>query len=109
MLRTPVVAVGWLCCLSVAASIGLGQSNLSAAELFGFVRDPRSLPVPAAEVRLTSLSNGRAFRANADGSGEYRFLLVPASEYELQVASAGFRPVRISAVELAVGQSLQLD
>ncbi|HEY2849742.1 MAG TPA: carboxypeptidase-like regulatory domain-containing protein, partial [Gemmatimonadaceae bacterium] len=89
----PVLGLAIVCELVLATGVAAGQTT----GIFGVVRvdvsDPQHRPVPQADVTLRGqLSNWRE-QAQTDAEGRASFATVPAGEYVLSVASAGFRTV----------------
>ena len=85
------------------------QASSSTAELRGQVTDSNGAVVPNATVTLTDTAKGTVRTATTDGSGQYVFLVVPPSDYELKVeaASANFS-ARSARVTLTVGEQANI-
>src|SRR2546426_3424704 len=84
------------------------QSPSTGAQLSGTILDPNSAVVPGATVTLRSDTTGVEQSTTADASGQYAFLLVPAGQYTLTVAAAGFSKLTDTRVTLTGGQIAQL-
>src|SRR2546422_9320801 len=84
------------------------QSPSTGAQLSGTILDPNSAVVPGATVTLRSDTTGVEQSTTADASGQYAFLLVPAGQYTLTVAAAGFSKLTDTRVTLTVGQLAKL-
>ena len=84
------------------------QSPSTGAQLSGTILDPNSAVVPGATVTLRSDTTGVEQSTTADASGQYAFLLVPAGQYTLTVAAAGFSKLTDTGVTLTVGQLAKL-
>ncbi|HEV2705768.1 MAG TPA: TonB-dependent receptor [Pyrinomonadaceae bacterium] len=95
--------------LSAGVSTAFSQASSSTAELRGQVTDVVGAAVPNATVTITDLSKGVSRTTNTDEEGNYVFLNLPPSSYELKVAasSGGFAPGS-TRVELTVGQQANI-
>src|SRR2546428_3247733 len=80
------------------------QSPSTGAQLSGTILDPNSAVVPGATVTLRSDTTGFEQSTTADASGQYAFLLVPAGQYTLPLAAAGFSKLTDTRVTMTVGQ-----
>ena len=98
-------------CLVLAAGVSpaFSQASSSTAELRGQVTDSAGAAVPNATVTITDLSKGTSRTSTTDEEGNYVFLNLLPSSYELKVAAAsgGFAPGS-TRVELTVGQQANL-
>src|SRR6058998_3882892 len=102
-----------ICCMTMlflifAAVPAFPQSPSTGAQLSGTVLDPNGAVVPVATVTLRSDTTGVEQSTTADASGQYAFLLVPAGQYTLTVAAAGFSKLTDTGVTLTVGQLAKL-
>src|SRR5438876_2973142 len=84
------------------------QSPSPGAQLRGTILDPNSAVVAGETVTLRSDSTLVEQSTTADASGQYAFLLVPAGQYTLTVAAAGFSKLTDTGVTLTVGQLAKL-
>ena len=70
--------------------------NLRAQSFRGSIRgeitDAHSLHVAGAKVVARNLGTSETREVTADAEGEYRFLELPAGEYEVSAVAAGFEP-----------------
>ncbi|MBA3357250.1 MAG: TonB-dependent receptor [Pyrinomonadaceae bacterium] len=95
--------------LSAGAVPVFSQASSSTAELRGQVTDLNGGLVPGATVTLTDVDKGTSRTATTDATGQYVFLAVPPSDYELKVeaATANFG-TSTTHVTLNVGQQSNL-
>jgi hypothetical protein len=95
--------------LAAGVSPAFSQASSSTAELRGQVTDPAGAAVAGASVTITDLNKGTSRTATTDAEGNYVFLNLLPSAYELKVtaASGGFAPGS-TRVELTVGQQANL-
>src|SRR5215213_1880582 len=79
----------FLALFSMAAVVPVfSQASGSTAELRGQVTDSNGAVVPGATVTLTDVDKGTSRTATTDESGQYIFLAVPPSGYQLKVEAA---------------------
>jgi Carboxypeptidase regulatory-like domain/TonB dependent receptor len=86
-------------------SIAFAQASSSTAEVRGQVTDSAGAAVPNATVNITDVSKGTSRTTTTDADGNYIFLNLLPSTYDLKIeaASGGFAPGS-TRVELTVGQ-----
>lgn len=85
------------------------QSSGSTAELRGTVTDANGGVVPGATVTITDISRGTSRSATTDESGQYVFIAVPPSDYQLKVeAAAGNFAASSTNITLTVGQQANI-
>lgn len=85
------------------------QASGSTAELRGQVTDPNGALVPGATVTLTDVGKGTSRTATTDESGQYIFIAVPPSDYQLKVeASARNFAASSTNITLTVGQQANI-
>ncbi|QHS52613.1 TonB-dependent receptor [Edaphobacter sp. 12200R-103] len=104
MIRTRLFATAIL--LGLTATLAGAQTNYVAVR--GTVRDPQSLGVPAATVKLTDEKTGRERETTADAQGAYELGGLLPGAYVLEATSRGFA-VTTREVLLEVGQQATLD
>lgn len=81
------------------------QASSSTAELRGQVTDSNGAAIPGATVSLRDAARGTTRTATTDDNGQYIFLAVPPSDYELKVEAAGGNfAVNTKNIQLTVGQ-----
>jgi hypothetical protein len=57
----------------------------------GTVADPQGAVVSGAQVKATQVETGSVLTTTSDGSGSFRFNLIPAGTYKLEVSAQGFK------------------
>jgi len=85
-----------------------GTTALLSAQSFrgtirGEVTDSQGLHIAGAKVIARNLGTSETREVTADESGEYRFLELPAGEYEVSAVATGFEEVRAPKVRVEVG------
>lgn len=95
--------------LAVGVPQGMSQASSSTAELRGQVTDQAGALVPNATVTITDIAKGTSRTTQTDPDGNFVFLNLLPSSYELKVsaASGGFAPGS-TRVELTVGQQANI-
>ena len=84
------------------------QFGNTAAQSFrggirGEITDAHGLPVAGAKVIARNLGTSETREVSADAEGEYRFLELPAGEYEVSAVAPGLQEARVSLVRVEVG------
>jgi hypothetical protein len=85
-----------------------GKEARVAAQSFrggirGEVTDAHGLHVPGAKVVARNLGTSETREVATDADGEYRFLELPAGEYEVSAVASGFEEVHAPQVRVEVG------
>jgi outer membrane receptor protein involved in Fe transport len=93
-----------LLCLSA----GLAQTQASSADLSGSVVDQTGAVIPGATVIVRDSTTGFTRTATTNNSGEFKFISLPPSDYEISAEAGGFKKSVIPTVKLTVGQGASL-
>jgi len=84
-----------------------GTLNLQAQSFRGGIRgeitDAHGLHVAGAKVVARNLGTSETREVTADAEGQYRFLELPAGEYEVSVIAPGLQEVRVPRVRVEIG------
>lgn len=95
--------------LVVCVGAVLPQASSSTAELRGQVTDTNGAAIPNAAVTLTDTARNTTRTATTDENGEYIFLVVPPSDYDLKVEAAGGNfAAATRRITLTVGQQANI-
>src|SRR6202166_1271799 len=82
-------------------------ANVAAQSFRGGIRgeitDAHGLRVAGAKVTARNLGTSETREVAADADGEYRFLELPAGEYEVSAMAPGLQEARVSRVRVEVG------
>jgi hypothetical protein len=82
-------------------------ANVAAQSFRGGIRgeitDAHGLRVAGAKVIARNLGTSETREVTADADGEYRFLELPAGEYEVSAVAPGLQEARVSRVRVEVG------
>ncbi|HEV2667741.1 MAG TPA: TonB-dependent receptor, partial [Blastocatellia bacterium] len=100
---TIVIALASLAVMIASDTSAFAQASSSTAELRGQVTDDNGAVIPNAKLTLTDVVKGTSRVAASDGSGNYVFLGLLPSTYELRVEAQGFGE-KATRIELTVGQ-----
>src|SRR5438105_3915171 len=57
----------------------------------GTVVDPQAAIVSGAQIKATQLGQGTVFTTTSDNSGLFRFNLIPAGTYKIEITKQGFK------------------
>src|SRR6188508_2251787 len=102
MCRTSLLAV-----LIFLTSLSFGQTGL--ATVTGTISDTSGAVIANAPVSLMNLDNGQLFTAASSNTGNYNVSQLPIGDYDLTVASPGFKTFTHSKFHLAAGQTMRED
>ena len=102
-MRRILLVAGLLFC----ASVGFGQTVL--AVVTGTITDSTGAVIANAPVSLKNLENGQVFTAATSTTGNFTVSQVPIGEYDLTVASSGFKTYTHSKFHLAAAQVMRED
>ena len=102
--------VGLLLCVFVfATATAQAQASSSLAEVRGQVTDTTGAVIPNATVTLTDTARGTTRTAQTDENGEYTFLAIPPTDYELKVEATGSNfAANTTRVTLTIGQQANI-
>jgi hypothetical protein len=92
----------------VFAGAAFAQAQASSADLNGTVTDPSGAVVPGATVTARDTATGVTRNTTSDESGEYKFIGLPPSTYEITAEATTFKKTIIPTVRLTVGQNAEL-
>lgn len=84
-------------------------AQITAGRLDGTVRDPQGLALPGVSITLESPALLGSRVATSDVDGSYRFLGLPAGEYDLTFELSGFGTLVREGVTVVTGQTFTVD
>src|SRR3984893_704029 len=87
----------------------LRAQTAGTGALTGTVKDPSGAVVPNATVTITSLDTGSVRTTMTGADGSYKFNLLPTGNYRVRMEAAGFKPLEIPSVAVAVTETAVLD
>ena len=86
----------------------LAQATASG-NIAGVVTDPTGAAVVGASVTVTSTATNAERKTTTNGSGEYRFDLLPAGTYQLSVQASGFGAAQVKGLQVLVGTTASVN
>lgn len=93
----------------IGVSPAFSQASSSTAELRGRITDSAAAAVPNATVTVTDVNKGTSRTVTSDAEGNYVFLNLPPSSYDLKVeTTTGFAPSS-TRIELTVGEQANIS
>ncbi|MGE0641170.1 MAG: TonB-dependent receptor [Thermoanaerobaculia bacterium] len=95
--------------LLVAGSPLWSQSQATTGVIEGIVKDESGAVLPGATVVLTNRDTNFARTVTTEANGRFRAILLPLGSYRAETSLDGFTTSVVEGIELAVGQSVQLD
>jgi hypothetical protein len=100
-----------LCCaaLLVLTGAAMAQSQATAADLAGFVRDPSGAVVAGATVTARNTATNLTRNATSNDEGFYQIINLPPGDYEVTVEAANFKKALLPNIKLTVGQRADID
>jgi len=98
-----MIALASLTVMIASNTAAFAQASSSTAELRGQVTDANGAAIPNAKLTLTDTVKGASRTATSDGEGNYVFLSLLPSSYDLKVEAQGFG-ASTTRLELTVGQ-----
>src|SRR5262245_47511509 len=104
---TIMIALASLAVMIASNTPIFAQASGSTAELRGQVTDANGAAIPNAKLTLTDLAKGSSRVAASDGDGNYVFLGLLPSSYDLKVEAQGFSATA-TKLELTVGQQANI-
>jgi len=75
----------------------------------GTVRDHSGAVVPGANITVTSVEQGAAFRTTSNAEGEYLIAALRAGRYNLSVATPDFKPFEVKDIVLRIAEKTRVD
>src|SRR5271154_2710324 len=87
----------------IAAGAGVG------GRISGTVKDSSGAVVPKASVSITNSATGVRQNLTTDEKGVYSFPSLPVGHYDLEIASAAFRPYRRTGIVIDANSALTID
>ncbi len=101
---------GILLCVCIFGTANTNaQASSSTAELRGNITDTTGAAIPNATVTLTDVTRGTTRTSITDENGDYIFLVVPPSDYDLKIeAASGNFAANTQRIRLAIGQQANI-
>src|SRR6266576_1851713 len=98
--RRPVSAL-----LLISASLAVGLSQTSTANLTGLISDPAAVAIPGVKVKLENIATHEKREAMSGSEGRFSFSQILPGVYDLQAEATGFKLFTQHNITLVSGQS----
>src|SRR5215813_13869887 len=103
------LGVSVLALLSVALVLCIpGFGQVLKGTISGTVVDPQGAVVSGAQVKATQTGTGNVLATRSDNAGLFRFNLIPAGDYKVEVSAQGFKTVVEGDVPVSAGRDSDL-
>lgn len=79
--------------LAVLLTATMLTAQVTKGSISGSLIDDSGAVVAGAQVKATSLTTGQTYSTTTDRSGVFRFSLLPAGTYRVEISMSGFRPI----------------
>ena len=70
----------------------------------GTVTDPQGAVISGAQAKATNTSTNTTFTTTSDSAGFFRFSLIPAGTYKVEVSAAGFKTTAQNQIPVSAGR-----
>lgn len=90
-------------------AIALGQAQSNAADLNGYVRDPKGAVVVGATVTARNPATNFSRNVVTNEDGYYQISSLPPGDYEITVEAANYKKAVVPSYTLTVGARADLD
>src|SRR5215469_283987 len=81
----------------------LAVAQVLKGSISGTVVDPQGAVVSGAQVKATQIDTGATFSTSSDASGLFRFSLIPAGNYKVEIGAQGFKTAVQNNVPVTAG------
>jgi len=105
-LRCLAIAFSTLAVLSLSVSL---SAQVLKGSISGTATDPQGAVLSGAQIKATNLATGATFNTTSDSSGLFRFNLIPAGEYKVEISASGFRTAVQNNVGVVAGRDTGLN
>jgi hypothetical protein len=101
--------VALLLSLSILVAVGAFAQTATSGAIEGKITDRGGAALPGVTVEIRSPNLQGTQTAVSDGSGRFRFGLLPPGTYSLTATLSGFSTVRQSNLQVGLGRTVTLD
>jgi hypothetical protein len=95
--------------LSLMWARASAAQTITSGVIEGVAVDQNAAPLTDVLVQVTPINGGPARSSLSNRSGIFRFVLMPAGQYQLSVEKLGYRPVIIEDVRVAANMRVPLE
>ena len=96
-------------CFAVGVAPVVAQSQATAGQIVGTVKDPQGASVPSATITVTNVATGLSQTLTANDEGGFRAVSLPPGDYTLTVTASGFGTTTQTGYRVEVGSSLDAN
>src|ERR1700736_6568191 len=105
-MRTRVVQlIVFMALISCVATMG----QVLKGSISGTAADPNGAVIPGATVKATNSDTGAVLKTTTNNEGVFRFSLIPAGDYKLEITAPGFQTVVQNGVVVVAGRASSLN
>jgi hypothetical protein len=95
--------------LATLALPAFPQASSINGQILGTVTDDSGAAIASAKITATNTNTGLIQTAETEGSGLFRFTILPLGQYDLRVEAPGFAPVKQTGITLNAGATVTQD
>jgi len=95
--------VALITCFIVVFSMAVSAQVLKGS-ISGTATDPEGAVIPGATVKATNVATGAVYNTTTDASGLFRFSLIPAGEYKVDISAANFNSAVQNGIQVIAGR-----
>lgn len=100
-----VQLIVFLALVSCVATMG----QVLKGSISGTAADPNGAVIPGATVKATNSDTGAVLKTTTNNEGVFRFSLIPAGNYKLEITAPGFQTVAQNGVVVVAGRDSSLN
>jgi hypothetical protein len=106
-MNSPLLRLALL--LATLALPAFPQASSINGQILGTVTDDSGAAIASAKITATNTNTGLIQTAETEGSGLFRFTILPLGSYDLRVEAPGFAPVKQTGITLNAGATVTQD
>src|SRR5215469_12855190 len=103
MVRTLFSRVALVFAVLMILGGSLATAQVLKGSISGTVVDPQGAVVSGAQIKATQTDTGATFSTSSDASGLFRFSLIPAGNYKVEITAQGFKTTVQNNVPVSAG------
>jgi hypothetical protein len=92
-----------------ASAVVFGQAAAINGQILGTVTDASGAAIAGAKVSAVNTGTGFTLATETEGSGLYRFNVLPLGMYDLRIEAPGFAPLKATGIQVTAGASVTQD
>ncbi len=93
----------------MTSTFAFAQSQATAGQIVGTVKDPQGAAVAGAKVTVSNLATGLTQNLTSNSDGLFRAVLLPPGDYTVKVSSSGFGEFTQTGYRVEVGSTLDAN